>query len=258
MLSLIEVSLFFLGAIVASFMGVVSARLYTGQSFIVGRSLCDACGTPLSVQALVPIFSYLLSGGRAGCCGARLSLAAPLTELLLGAFFVLAYWRVGLTLSLPVFLAALSVLLALVLYDLAHQILPTPLLVVFVAASAASGFLLAPTTREFLSVLGVAVLIGGSLALIHIFSRGKAMGFADAPLAFGLALLVGPSAFTGFVFSFWIGAIIGIVLLFLRPAGSRMRVEVPFAPFLASGFLLAYFTQWNIVDLFSAASLWWS
>ena len=24
-----------------------------------------------------------------------------------------------------------------------------------------------------------------------------------------------------------------------------MGVEVPFAPFLAAGFLLAYFTQWN-------------
>ena len=72
------------------------------------------------------------------------------------------------------------------------------------------------------------------------------MGFADAPLAFGLALLTGSVALTGFVFSFWIGAAVGIVLLARRPSGSRMGVEVPFAPFLASGFLLAFFTQWNL------------
>jgi prepilin signal peptidase PulO-like enzyme (type II secretory pathway) len=30
-----------------------------------------------------------------------------------------------------------------------------------------------------------------------------------------------------------------------RPRGSRMGVEVPFAPYLAAGFLLAYFTEWN-------------
>ena len=71
------------------------------------------------------------------------------------------------------------------------------------------------------------------------------MGFADAPFALGLALLTGTGAFPGFIFSFWIGAVVGIVLLAKRPRGSRMGVEVPFAPFLATGFLLAYFTQWN-------------
>ncbi len=71
------------------------------------------------------------------------------------------------------------------------------------------------------------------------------MGFADAPLTFGLSLLVGPAAVPGLVFSFWIGAVIGIFVLAQRPRGSRMRVEVPFAPFLAAGFLLAYFTQWT-------------
>ena len=71
------------------------------------------------------------------------------------------------------------------------------------------------------------------------------MGLADAPLAFGLSLLVGPIALSGFIFSFWIGALIGIVVLLRRPVGSRIGSEVPFAPFLAAGFLLAYFTQWN-------------
>ena len=71
------------------------------------------------------------------------------------------------------------------------------------------------------------------------------MGLADAPLVFGLALLVGPAALPGFIFSFWIGALLGIIILARRPRGSRMGVEVPFAPFLAAGFLIAYFTQWN-------------
>ena len=36
-----------------------------------------------------------------------------------------------------------------------------------------------------------------------------------------------------------------LALLFLRRGGPRMGVEVPFVPFLALGFLLAYFIQWN-------------
>jgi len=39
--------------------------------------------------------------------------------------------------------------------------------------------------------------------------------------------------------------VVGIVLLARAPRGARMGIEVPFAPFLAAGFLLAYFTQWD-------------
>jgi len=143
-------------------------------------------------------------------------------------------------------LGALSLLLALVLYDLAHQILPPPLLYAFVGMSTVVALLTAVTHQDFYDTLLTAVCIGASLAALHFFSRGRAMGLADAPLSFGLALLVGPVATSGFVFSFWIGAVVGIVLLAKRPSGSRMGVEVPFAPFLACGFILAYFTQWNL------------
>lgn len=251
---LICAALFVLGAILASFVGVLVGRLNTGQGFLTGRSHCDACSATLPPLALIPIISYFFLRGRALCCGARLSLMAPATEILLGALFVLAYLSIGLASALPFFLLSLSVLLALVLYDLAHQILPLSLLGVFTLASAVTGFFLAPDVAAFLFSFVDALLIGMSLALIHFFSRGRAMGLADAPLAFALSLLVGPLALSGFVFSFWVGALVGIVLLLRRPAGSRMGVEVPFAPFLAVGFLLAYFTQWNLFALIVAAS----
>jgi len=236
---------FALGAIIASFVGVIVARLNTGQSFLSGRSHCDACNSPLSFFALVPIFSYIIVAGRARCCGAFLSPYAPLTELLLGSLFALSYFMLGLESALLFLLLSLSVLLSLVLYDLEHQILPAALLILFVITSAITSFLLNPSLVAFSNSIIVALLFALFLALIHFLSRGRAIGFADVPLVFGLALLVGPAALPGFVFSFWIGAIVGIFILAKRPKGHRMRVEVPFAPFLAAGFLLAYFTQWN-------------
>ncbi|MGD0328479.1 MAG: prepilin peptidase [Minisyncoccia bacterium] len=237
--------LFILGAIVASFVGVLVARLNTGQGFLTGRSHCDACNAPLAPSALIPVISYIVSSGRARCCGAHLSWHAPLSEFLLGGLFALSYLKLGLSGTLVWMLLSLSVLLALTLYDLAHQILPPVLLAPFVAVSAVTGFLLAPSLSLFLSTLFIAFLIALFLAFIHFFSRGRYMGLADAPFAFGLSLLAGPFAFPGFVFSFWIGAVVGIIILYKRPRGSRMGVEVPFAPFLAAGFLLAYFIQWN-------------
>lgn len=249
-----------LGAVVASFIGVVAARLNTGEGFLYGRSRCDACALPLPPFALIPVLSYVMLGGRTHCCGTRMSLYAPFTELLLGGLFALSYQILGLTITLPFMLIALSLLLALVLYDLLHQILPLGLLYTFVVFAAIVGFLTSSSASSLLNVLVVAVLIGGSLALMHVLSHGRAMGLADAPLAFGLSLLAGPAAFSGFVFSFWIGALVGIIVLADRPRGSRMGVEVPFAPFLAAGFLLAYFTQWNPFDAIAAlllSSFWW-
>jgi prepilin signal peptidase PulO-like enzyme (type II secretory pathway) len=149
-------------------------------------------------------------------------------------------------------LLSLALLLALVLYDLMHQILPPPLLYTFVGLSALMGFLTASSLTEYYWTLLIAFFIALSLAAIHFFSRGRAMGLADAPLAFGLAVLSGPVAISGFIFSFWIGAVVGIALLAQRRVGSRMGVEVPFAPFLSAGFLLAYFTQWNLFTFIAA------
>ncbi len=246
MIILVSVTLFILGAIIASFAGVVAGRVGTGQSFITGRSRCDACNAHLKAFDLVPVISYLASNARARCCGARISVLAPVSELVLGALFVLAYLHIGLTVALLPMLFAISALLALVLYDLAHQILPPVMLAIFVIMSAITGLSLSPSLPDFITTVFVALAIAVFLALIHFLSRGRAMGLADAPLAFGLALLVGSYAFTGFVFSFWIGAVIGIALLLKRAPGTRMGVEVPFAPYLAAGFLLAYFTQWNL------------
>ncbi|MEK7101883.1 MAG: prepilin peptidase [Patescibacteria group bacterium] len=254
MFFLISTTLFFLGAIVASFVGVVVVRLNTGKSFLTGRSRCDACSVPLAPQQLVPLFSYFFSAGRTRCCGTRLSWNAPLSELLLGVLFVLAYQTLDLSYALLSMLVALSTLLALVLYDFAHQILPFSLLGVFIVASALSSFILAPSWSAFESDLLTALVLALLLAGIHVASRGRAMGLADAPFVFGCALLVGPAALPGFIFSFWIGAVIGILLLVRRPQGFRMGVEMPFAPYLAAGFLLAYFTQWNPF-IFAAASL---
>jgi prepilin signal peptidase PulO-like enzyme (type II secretory pathway) len=236
---------FAFGTIVASFVGVLVARLNTGQSFLVGRSRCDACNTSLSPLVLVPVFSYIVAQGRARCCGARLAFQAPLVEMMLGGLFVFVYLKLGSTIALPSMLLSLTLLFALVQYDLMHHILPAALLGAFVLASAATGFFLSSSVDAWYVTVFVAFLIASSLALLHLFSRGRAMGFADAPLVLGLALLTGSAALAGFIFSFWIGAAVGIVVLLKRPVGSRMGVEVPFAPFLAAGFLLAYFTQWN-------------
>jgi prepilin signal peptidase PulO-like enzyme (type II secretory pathway) len=242
---------FALGAIVASFMGLVAARLYTGAPITHGRSKCDACNAPLSPLALIPVFSLVFTGGRCLVCKARVGYLSTLAELVLGTLFVLAYLTFGITLTLLTFLIALTLLAGLVLYDAMHQILPPVLLWPFVGASAiflylnSCGFSFT-TAYCLLPTFFLALLLGSLIALIHLVSGGRAMGLADAPLTFGLALIVGyPLALSGLIFSFWVGGVVGIWLLAKRVVGVTIQSEVPFAPFLAVGFLLALFTQWD-------------
>jgi prepilin signal peptidase PulO-like enzyme (type II secretory pathway) len=162
---------------------------------------------------------------------------------------VLAYFKIGLTLSLPILLIALTLLLGLVLYDRTHHILPPVLLWPFVGFSAVFGALEASTIEALGMTALIALVFALFLALIHFASGGRAMGLADAPLVFGLSMLSGTTAFSGLMYSFWIGGVIGIALLALRAGGTTIKSEVPFAPFLAAGFLLAYFSSWDVLLL---------
>ncbi len=252
MVSLVLTTLFLLGAIIASFIGVVAGRLSTGESILTGRSRCDACGKVLDPLALVPILSFTAQRARALCCGTRLSLLDPLYEALLGALFVITYLQFGSTPHTGFLLIALSLLLLLVRYDLAHQILPPLPLGVFIGGGALVALSAAVTREALLYTVLTSVGLSAVLGVIYVGSRGRALGFSDIPLVFGLGLLTGPAAVPGFIFSFWIGALVGIVILARRPKGSRMMVEVPFAPFLSAGFLLALFTQWNPFTIVAA------
>lgn len=243
---LIAAAFALLGAVLASFAGVVAERLHTGQSWVGDRSRCNSCNEPLRATDLIPVVSWLARAGRARCCGARVPSLYAASEITLVGVFVLGYLTLGLTLPLPLFLAACTVLLFIVLYDLRHTVVPQAASSALLVVAAAYAVLAAGS----LSQLGLSLLVAGCIGLffflLYALSRGRAMGLGDAPVALALALLAGPAlAFSGLLFSFWIGAVVGIAILVRRPKGHRMGIEVPFVPFLAAGYLLAYFTQWN-------------
>ena len=248
---LIGAGIALLGAILASFVGVLVERVNTGSSWTVDRSRCDSCATTLTARDLVPVFSWLLARGVCRVCGSRISVRHVVVEVVTALVFFASYKLLGLEFSLLLMLGALLVLLFVVLYDLRHTIVPMMPTLIFIALAFLFRLLLMPDPRGYGLALLVAGLVGGVFLLFYTLSWGRAMGLGDAPMALGLSLLVGPAlAVPGVLFSFWIGALYGIVVLVSTPRGHRMGIEVPFVPFLALGFLLAYFTGWNPLPLF--------
>ncbi len=239
-----------LGAILASFVGVIVERVNTGASWTTDRSRCDSCATELTARDLIPVVSWLISRGVCRTCGSRIPVRLVVIEASMAVFFFASYQLIGATVALPFFLVSLLLLLFVVLYDIRHTIVPMGPVLLFIFSALVYRALYSPAS------LGASLLFAGLAAsvflLFHLGSRGRAMGLGDAPVVLGLSLLVGASVtIPGVLFSFWIGAVYGIVVLARTPQGHRMGIEVPFVPFLALGFLLALYTGWNPLPLFS-------
>ena len=78
------------GLLVASFLNVAVYRLPHGETIVSGHSHCMTCGHTLGAADLVPVFSYLLLGGRCRYCRAPISSRYMSVELTGGVFFTLA------------------------------------------------------------------------------------------------------------------------------------------------------------------------
>lgn len=242
--------LFFFGAIIGSFLNALTFRFNTGRS-LGGRSACMHCGKTISPRDLVPILSYVFLRGRCRSCRARISFQYPAVEFLGGMLAVLCYLVFP---DDPLFFT-LSVLFWMTLlfigvYDLRHKVIPD-----------SGSVLLALLALVFVGLRGdllsldffLSSLLPLPLLALSLFSGGRAMGWGDGKLMLGVGWFLG--AFKGFVallFSFWIGMIAAVFLLF--PLSGRrgrltMKSEIPYAPFLIIGAAIAYFT--SAADLFS-------
>lgn len=99
---ILTAALWLAGACAASFSGLVATRLGSvpeGASLLTAisrpPSSCDACARRIPPLGLVPVFGWLVSGGRCGPCGARVPAAYPVSEAVAGAATAVTPWLWG-------------------------------------------------------------------------------------------------------------------------------------------------------------------
>lgn len=253
----------FLGLAVGSFLNVVILRFGFSESKQ-DRSHCMACGVQIRSYDLIPVLSYFLLSGKCRACGSALSAQYPIVELLVASLFLLAWHSIPPAFSffsIAAFVALLvflSSLVALVVYDVRHTLVPMPFIYVLVVSA-----LLAPLFQSFaissydplLDSLAGGVALSGFLYALHLITKGRGMGMGDVYIAGAVGLLLG--LFRGIealMFAVWSGTLLylGVMLLssilklFRLSLGFKrvtMKTELPFVPFLAFGVLLALFTS---------------
>lgn len=256
---------FLFGLIIGSFLDVIVCRFHTGKS-INGRSRCLSCGHTLSWYELFPLLSYLVLLGRCKSCGGHIPLRLLCMELCTALLFVFVLFHTSSLVSLFFGLVLCSFIMLTASYDMRHMIIPHAFVymllayaLVFISYEAyqvSSVHMLVP---HVLSAFGVSLFYFA----LWLVSKGRWIGLGDAKLSFPLALLLTPlGAFSFVVLSFWVGAVISVVLLCLQKVARSgqqhlpiltntltMKSEVPFAPFMLIAFLLVFFAQVDVLSI---------
>jgi leader peptidase (prepilin peptidase) / N-methyltransferase len=223
----------FLGGLVTgSFLTVVAHRVPLGVSIVGPRSRCPDCGTQIAAYDNVPVLSWIALRGRSRCCGERISVRYPLTELALGLLFA------GVALDLrddpaemALGLMLVSTLVAVTLTDIERRVIPNAIL----GVSAAAGLLVAALTDpSSLPERLIAAAGGGGVLLAAALAYPRGMGMGDVKLVCVMGLYLGRALAPALLVAFAAGSLAGAVLLVRDGAEARKRA-IPFGPFLALG-----------------------
>jgi leader peptidase (prepilin peptidase) / N-methyltransferase len=239
---------FVLGLVVGSFVTAVAHRVPRGISIAAARSRCPACGARIAAYDNVPVLSWLLLGGRARCCGARISARYPLTELAVAILFAVtvAVDRHDSVAEVAIDLVFVTMLAAVTLTDLERRIIPNKILL---AGAIACVVIAAPTDPSGLPERAIAAAAGGGLFFAVVLAYPKGMGLGDVKLAATMGLFLGRAVAPAILFALLAGSLVGLALIARHGSGAR-KAAIPFGPFLALGGLIAMLVGDQLLDLY--------
>lgn len=206
------------------------------------RSRCPSCGLPIHAWQNIPVFSYLMLGGRCAECKTAISSRYPLVEVTTATLAAIVAWRFGygweavMGVVLTLFLVPISMI------DFDHQLIPDsialPLLWIGLVMSLVHP--LADAQTLFISpreaIIGAAA---GYLSLWSVYQLFKlvtgkeGMGYGDFKLLAALGAWLGWQQLPIIIMmSAIVGALVGISLMVFR--GRDRQIPIPFGPYLAA------------------------
>ncbi len=147
---IVALGAFVFGTCVGSFLNVVIYRLPRGLSVNQPkRSYCPLCNAPIRVRHNIPIFGWMLLGGKCADCDGSISMRYPLVEFLTGVLFLAVWLRFAPAnpwLALPYFVFV-GILVAATFIDFDHLIIPHEL----TAGGVAAGVLFSAALPQLMS-----------------------------------------------------------------------------------------------------------
>jgi leader peptidase (prepilin peptidase)/N-methyltransferase len=253
---------FLFGACWGSFLNVCIYRIPAELSVVKPRSRCPKCMTNLSWRDNIPIFGWLLLGGKCRYCKAPISVRYPSIELLTAVLFTWVWMKYPLMVDSGLdfrFAAYWVLVFGLILgsmVDIDEMWLPDRCTIGGMIIGPIFSFLIpAMHGTDSHMVALIRSLVGlafgfGLLWSISFFGRlilkKDAMGFGDVKLMGALGAFLGFESIVFIVFvSSLLGSIIGVSLITMGQKEWQSRI--PFGPYIALAALI-----WVL-----GGSAWW-
>lgn len=235
-----------LGAVIGSFLNVVTHRVLLRRSLVHPGSRCPSCDSDVAPYDNVPVVSWLMLRGRCRRCEVRISPRYPAVELLTAmAFGSIAAAR-GFDGDLVLELPLVACLIALAGVDLDHRLLPNRI-VYPMAAYGLVATAVVDSGHLVEHLIAGAGAFGFLFAAVLAYPRG--MGMGDVKLAGAMGLYLGLSIVPAMLVAFVSGSMVGLGIIAREGAAGRKKA-VPFGVFLALGGLVGVLAGPELIEVY--------
>lgn len=225
--------IFLYGIVIGSFLNVCIYRIPLGESISKQRSHCMSCGYQLRWYDLIPLFSWLMLGGKCRKCKASISPQYPIIEAVNGVLYLLIFLVNGMSLESILYCLMASALLALSVIDFRTYEIPFGFNVFITIL----GVIRVATDLENWSeyIIGF-FAVSAVLELLLVVSKGRAIGGGDVKLMAACGILIG---WRLILIAFFVGCILGSVIHIIRMKFSNAEHVLAMGPYLSAGVLIA-------------------
>ena len=222
------------GLCVGSFLNVCIFRIPREESIVTGPSHCMSCGERLRWYELIPVFSFLMQGGRCRHCKAKLSPQYPLIEAANAAGWVVCLFVKGFSIEFFLGCALFSALLTLAVIDARTMEIPFGINVFIFILGLVRLFTDLNNWPLYLIGFGA---VSGFFLLVYLITGGRGIGGGDIKLMAAAGLLLG---WKNILLSLMIAAIVATVVHLIRMAIVKAGKMLAFGPYLSIGIFIAF------------------
>lgn len=225
--------IFIFGITIGSFLNVCIYRIPLGESIVTAPSHCMTCGWKLKWYDMVPVFSWLVLGGKCRNCKSKISVQYPIIEGVNGILYVVISAVNGLEWSSMIYCFMASALLVLSIIDWRTYEIPFGINVFLFVLGIAMTILDRGNLAEHL--IGM-ICVSGLLGILYLLTGGRAIGGGDIKLMFACGLILGWKLI---LLAFFLGCIIGSVVHIIRMSVKKAGRMLAMGPYLSAGIFLA-------------------
>lgn len=239
---------FAFGSIMGSFYHVIATRLSNGLSIISPPSHCEKCNHQLKWYELIPIFSYLIQGGKCRKCKTHLPISYFLMEVCTGILFAVCYHVFDTPIEIAIAIIFVSSLIIIIISDIEYMIILDEVLIFAIISIIILDIIdigLYETSIKVLYAFASFVTMLLIKKAGDLMFKQESLGGGDIKLMFLIGLVIG---YEMSICNIFLATFIAFpIALFLLVA--KKDNIIPFGPFLSMAAIILYIWGINFTDI---------